>query len=316
MSSTRLRIGTYNVQDLFAWGSVKGRRRRKKAPEIRAACARVIRDADVDLLALQEVSSVTELESFNRHDLRGGYPHLHVFTGHSERSMHLAVLSRHPFRIVDPGTASSLTDGDTRPLVDDQGRPARFRRGFHGLEIPLREGAMTVFVTHLKSQQPLERAYGVATPSGPRGVPLPADEYRRAEARAAAARVRRELDAGRSWVAVLGDLNDHDGPDSSIAPLVHGLDLFDPLRFERPFPEDRWTARWKRHGAKRYDYVLLSPSLRNRYLADSTRVHRRPPADQASDHRLVSVDLGMDPTPPAQRRGEGELPVPGSTTST
>ena len=282
--SRRIRIGTYNIRDLFAWVSVKGRRRRKRALAVKDACAEIIRKADCDLLALQEVGDDRSLEDFNQHRLGALYAHQAMSRGNSERGIHVALLSRFPVNSLLSHRETTLMQDDEL-LRDLQDRPLGFRRDLLQAEVEIGEHRLTLFLAHLKSQRPLDR----------RRFDLSADNYRRAEAEAAARLIApMATNPKASHFAVLGDFNDDDRPDSPIAPLAEMTGLFDPLKEEVNDPEERWTAQWRRFGRRRFDYALLSESLRPFYINGSVRVHREgESAAYASDHRLVSVDLRL-----------------------
>lgn len=290
---TRLRVGTFNLGNLFAWVSVKGRRRRRRALAVRDACGEVIRRASPDVLALQEVSDAVALEAFNRSYLKSAYSHLAVARG-VKQGIHLAVLSKRPLIDAQSLDDLELRDEDGERLVDLQRRPLTLRR--HLLRVDLgfgsaksgedSAGRIRLYVAHLKSHRPLDR----------RRFEIDTAAYRRAESEAVAAQIDGDLRDGRR-VILAGDFNDEDTA-STLSPLMDHPSLFDPLTEDIGDPEARWTAKWRRFGRRRFDYVLLSESLRPSYVAGSVAIERRDPAAYASDHRLLSLDLRLGSAPP------------------
>lgn len=281
-ASTRLRIGTYNLRDLFSWVSVDGRRKRRRALAVRKACAEIILRSKVDVLALQEVGDRQALEAFEQSYLGGIFPHRALSRG-SQRGIHSAVLSRRPVSDVE-SVDLPLLDDRGRSYLHEEGQPATSRRPLLRLDVDVDGEGLRLYVLHLKSPRPLDRVV-----SGDDGQTLDVDGFRRAEARAVAGCLRAE-EAGR--VVVLGDLNDEDGDGSSVRPLIQEAGLIDPMAADLP-PEARWTARWRRYGTRRFDYLLLSKSLEPTYVRGSAYVDRREPAAYASDHRLVRLDLRL-----------------------
>ena len=235
---------------------------------MRRACAEIVLRSKVDVLALQEAGDREALTGFQESALGGAFPYLALSRG-SRRGIYSAVLSRRPI-VAYESLDLPLSTG------------AVLRRPLLRVDVDVAGTALRLYVVHLKSPRPFE--------APPASASLDADAFRHAEAEAVAACLRTE--PSEACVALLGDLNDEDGAGSTVAPLVHRAGLVDPVARELPLDE-RWTARWRRHGRRRFDYVLLSESLAGAYVAGSARVEHRDPAAYASDHRLVRLDLRL-----------------------
>lgn len=284
-----VRIGTYNVRNL---ASLRSSRQRQivKHQKLLVAVGRMIRGADAHVLALQEVGDLAVLARLDDQMMGGRYHHRHLALGNAERRLGLAVLSEAPLITLQSHRQVALRDRQGDQLRDREGRAIGFRRDFLQVEIgPFGEEPLTLFVAHLKSALPLDAER----------YDFDAETYRLAEATTGASIVRRYLEEQpTARVVVLGDFNDEDrcvasGSGSSVAPLIDGLGFFDPVRDEFPAQADRWTASWKAHGRRQYDFILLSPSLRSCYRSGSAKIHRQIPAGRASDHRPVTVELDL-----------------------
>jgi len=243
-----LRLVTFNVLDLFA----------PLADAKRASVARMLRRANADVVALQEVGGRAPLEAVlaDVADLGYGAPLLGTADA---RGIGNALVARAPLDEVADHTAQVL---DVPP----------FRRGdpppYAGL--PLKRGVVYarvagihLFVCHFKSR----RAVPLRTEAGEDVIPATARErgegelrgvvWRAAEALFVRGLVDRILARDpRAEIAVAGDLNDVAG--STTLRILRGEDLVDCAA---SVPADaRFTVL---HGGARdaIDHVLASPAL-------------------------------------------------------
>ena len=113
---SRIRIGSYNIQDYFE-GREGARRTWEKARQQGRLAAAILDEIEADVLVLQEIETAAMLELLNG-KLARPYPHgyitaLGTSVGRSVR-LNLAVLSRLPLRDV-VGIDFSTLDGPGRP---------------------------------------------------------------------------------------------------------------------------------------------------------------------------------------------------------
>ncbi len=278
-----VRLATWNLHDLFDArddpydDEIRTDARLEADMEARA---RVIRELDADLLAVQEVETGALLQELAR---RTGYEQVVLLEGNDvQRGIDVGLLSRIPLH------GSRTHVADLLPRTRGAPREARFSRDCLEVHVAV-PGGLVLLINHFKSQ-----AFG----------------GRRSEAlRLAQARRVREiaLDLAEVPLAVLGDLNAE--PDSpSLAPLKQPpfLDPLDVLP-----RRDRVTWRnGRRHSA--LDYILLNPALARRLVPGSVRILEGEAIRAASDHRPVLLDLWLpdwetQEGPPSQA-GEGAPP--------
>ncbi len=301
-----MRIATFNLQNMRLRGDHldgardgdvpedRGPQAQALDPADRALTAQVIREADADVIAVQEVFDLATLDHFNAHDLAplgADYPYRACLPGNDGRGLDVGVMSR-----VEPARVTShapLTPADLHMhfdgLADDL---PIFRRDVLLVEI----GPLVLFICHFKAPYPDTD---------------PVRAIRRAEARALRALVERAFpDPERGLWMILGDLNEparNQDHEAAIAPLRGGfaIDLLD--RIPR---EDRWS--WHNPFEHLYghpDAMLASPELARRCPDAVPRIirsgmgletrrnrgphlpsvgHHRP---HASDHAAVVVEL-------------------------
>jgi endonuclease/exonuclease/phosphatase family metal-dependent hydrolase len=254
-----VRIATFNVQNLrlrHAGGDrLDGARDGDVAedadpaaarldPIDRRLTARVLRDVDADVVALQEVFDRATLDHFHdRWLVPAGvapYPHRVCLPGNDGRGLDVALMSRRPLARV--ASHAGVTPADlglavAPPLRADQ---PIFRRDCLRATV----GALTLFICHFKATSP---------------DPAAAWPVRRLEAIAVRHLVEHNFPEGGCWL-VLGDLNEPAelGGERAIAPL---LEIAVDLAARMPEAE-RWTYHDTRSG--RYslpDALLASPTL-------------------------------------------------------
>lgn len=224
----RLRLLTWNVHNLFDAVDDPYEDDVLTPAEVDAKIARlarVIEEADADLVALQEIEKAGLLQ---RLAARSGYRQMIFEEGNdTARGIDVAFMARVPVH----GYASHAGD----PLPDVVGAPPDYRFSRDCLEVHVEP--LVILVNHFKSQATGGRE---------------SDAKRRAQA----LRVEQIASAHR-YVAVVGDLNAP--PESwSLEPLLGGA-LVDPFR-GRPLAERATYVRRNRDTV--LDYILVSPAVR------------------------------------------------------
>lgn len=297
-----MRVATFNLQNLrlrdrdgvpVLDGAVD--RARDAAPRPvdlaradRRRTARVLAQANADVVALQEVFDTAALDFFHDEFLlpagAAPYPCRICLPGNDGRGLNVALISRlQPSRVESHATVTSAELGLTG-LPNHLITQPVFRRDCLEVEI----GQLTLFVCHFKAPWP--------DPGSARTV-------REAEAHAVRKLVERrfpDTDAAR-WI-ILGDVNEpaEDGRASALTPLGSGfsVDLTDRLA-----PGAGWTYELpESHMHSRPDRILVSPRLADEYPDTRPRTIRsemgaedggsgEEPAPSASDHALVYVDF-------------------------
>jgi endonuclease/exonuclease/phosphatase family metal-dependent hydrolase len=286
-----LTLCTFNVLDLFDASFTA------KIEEI----ARLLREANPDVVALQEVGSREALEAI-RARLDGYLPPVYGTT--DPRGIGNAILSRRTILRSGVHTAEALgfpafVAGDPAPF----GKRLPLRRGVVHARIEAGElGEVEILATHLKSNRP--RPLRDANDA----IIEPCANRERAEAQlrslvwrsAEALHLRGLVDAlfareNDPRVVVMGDFNDVRG--SLVLKIVTCDDLFCPA--DHVPAERRFSALHCGH-ASQIDHVLLSAPLlqrvsRARFLNESLRDHG-PYRDEVlpsvdSDHAPFVVEL-------------------------
>lgn len=279
-----LKLGTYNVRNMFDSDTEDGSMAEKPERCMRAL-ADILNEAKADIVGLQEVENIDILEDFNQRYLAGAYQEVILIEGNSDRGIDVALLSRYPIAELRSHRGLRLRDAAGKVLRSKAGDSCLICRDLLMARIDLREDLqLAVFVVHLKSKRELE----------PEDFDFSADDMRAGEARAVRDCIQKyQRENPSHLLTLLGDFNEQDdSPESSIAPLIHDLEFYDPLPDKIKAPEKRWTYS-SRFGRHRLDYLLLGPQLEQRYLPGSIWIHRQEPSWTASDHRLMTVDIEL-----------------------
>ncbi len=266
-------------------------------PIDRVLTAQVLKLANADVVALQEVFDQATLDHFHDRVLvptgAAPYPNRHCPPGNDGRGLDIAILSRLPLTAV---TSHAEETPETLGLPTVPGCSPHdrvFRRDC--LEADL--GTLTLFVCHFKAPYPDAAA---------------AWPVRRLEALAVKRLIERRFadPAARLWL-VVGDLNEPAREDSqrgrAAMPLLDdfGVDL--TLRLPQ---EDRWSFHLPHSGVySKPDAMIASPALAERFPDAAPQIIRagldreatryrgkrfaavgehRP---HASDHAALVVDL-------------------------
>ena len=266
-----LTVMTWNVENYVAEDRMVGREYRTAYPKpekAKAALRAAIREAQPDVLALQEMGPAPYLEELQRDLAAEGlaYDRRALLDG-PDPERHLAVLARVPLVRVTPH-AEVPTRG--HGLV---------RRGVLEVTVALGAGEVTLFLVHLKSRH-----------TGDAADPFSAGQ-RQAEAEAVRNLVlNRFPQPATAAFLLLGDCNDtaQSRPlqalgrrgETRIATVLNATDT----------DGDGWTHFYRKEDAySRIDYILVSPGLTA--AVDKAWIHDSPAVRAASDHRPVLVRL-------------------------
>lgn len=217
----------------------------------RRLTAAVLRDADADVVALQEVFDQATLDHFHDRYLiaAGCAPYAFRFCrpGNDGQGLDVALMSRRP--VDEVATHATLTAADLGLDAEAEGVLPPGQPVFRRDCLMAQVGGVTLFVCHFKAPYPETGAVWAV---------------RRLEALAVRRLIERRFfrpDEAR-WL-VLGDLNEPvtspPGHDRAIAPLLDGfaVDLMD-----RVPAVDRWTyLDPKSRRYSRPDALLASPAL-------------------------------------------------------
>jgi len=252
MAKTKVRIATFNVENLFARYRFRqnfdplgadGFTINNLAFEIyddteKRITAQAIREVKADVIALQEVENLPVLDRFiSRYLTSVGYKHRIVIDAHDPRGIDVAVASRYPI-------VSVRSHRHERSTLSSA---SLFSRDCLEAVIDVDGTQLTVYVNHLKSM------IGGRDETRPR---------REEQARRAAEIITARWQAA-DYVGdyvVLGDLNDYEDPDTALGPLLNHAGLDNVVR--RLPANEQWTHFYA--GEREYrqlDYLLLSPSL-------------------------------------------------------
>jgi endonuclease/exonuclease/phosphatase family metal-dependent hydrolase len=252
--------------------------------------ARVINAVDADVLAVIEAESRPALMNFNDLVIPAtegtAYRHVMVIDGNDERGIDVGLLTRADYPI-----------GLMRSHVDDRNSADQriFSRDCPEYEITTPQGnQITVLINHFKSK-------GF-------GPPAQSTARRLLQAQRVKAIYDRLVAEGKTFIAIVGDLNDT--PDSAaLQPLLAGTNLKDASTHPAFDDGGRPGTFGASTAANKIDYLLLSPALWNLMRVGGinrlgvwpgTRPAKWPvletlqrPVDAASDHAAVWCDLDV-----------------------
>ena len=274
-----VRVATYNVENYLDQPTES--RRFTKSTRARAKVCESIRALDPDVIALEEMGSLSALMELRASLQAGGrpYPYWDLVSAW-DTNIHVAILSRLPIRASHPHTNENF-------LLD--GRRFSVSRGF--AEVTLQAApnfTFTLIAAHLKSRRPVPEA----------------DE---AQLRLEEAKVLRGIvdqhfkaDPGARLI-VLGDFNDV--KDSDAVREIIGRGRF-KLTDTRPAEQngdiapagnsnfDPRNIAWTEYYGKedvytRMDFILLSPALAHDWLRNESYVLALPNWGVGSDHRPI-----------------------------
>ncbi len=283
------RVATYNLENYLDQPTES--RPHVKTAEAKTKIRESIRALNPDVLALEEMggtNALLELRASLKNDGQDFpfWEHVQSY----DTNIHVAVLSKLPLVARRPHTNEFF-------LLD--GKRFQVKRGFAEVDLQAATNfTFTLFAAHLKSH--------LATPD--------ADE---AEERLGEAKVLRGLIDARlakdpnAKLIVLGDFNDT--KDSASTKEITGRGKFkltdtrpaerngDTAPGQPPYFEPRdvaWTYYFgKTDTYTRIDYILLSPAMRQNWLANETFIPAIPDWGVGSDHRPIVASFTSDGKP-------------------
>jgi endonuclease/exonuclease/phosphatase family metal-dependent hydrolase len=272
------RIATYNLESYLDTPTAS---RPEKSEESKAKVRESILAIRPDVLALQEVGSVSALlelrDSLKPEGL--DLPYWQLVMG-SDTNIHVALLSRFGFSATRPHTNENF-------LLN--GRRFRVSRGFAEVDIEVDQHySFTLIAAHLKSKRAMAQADEA--------------ELRLEEAKLLRERIDERLahDPDANLV-VLGDFNDTQDAPSTREVMGRGKTrLIDTRPAERNGDDlpvagrsrEQRCVTWTHYYSKedtysRIDFVLLSKGMAREWVAAGTYVLSIPNWGLASDHRPV-----------------------------
>jgi endonuclease/exonuclease/phosphatase family metal-dependent hydrolase len=271
-----VRLATYNVRNYGTTSRPVDGQYLKDWPKPeaeKAALRAVILKARPDVLAMEEMGDARELGELQRDlGIEGlDYPYSVVVNG-PDPDRHVAVLSRLPFAKTHTYENVTYRLGSTNELA---------KRGLLEVDFVTAGQSWALYVMHLKSRLPEDDD----------GTPDPVSaNHREGEAMAMRDLIRAQPPPG-ARLAVVGDFND----TRDSVTLKRFLELDGkPLFQMAPAADSRgqtWTFIYpKADTYERIDFVLLSAALEPS-LKGPGRVVDIPESDEASDHRMVWVEL-------------------------
>lgn len=279
-SSGDLTFCTWNVENLFdayddPYANDVDRRGglQVKPQDELAAVGKVLSDIDADIVALQEVENRGVLEGLvDRYLPDKGYQVV-LIEGNDRRGIDVAVLSKLP--------VDSATSYRHHVFTTSAGEKVSFSRDVLRVVVDLPDaGKASVYVVHLKSRSGGEEAA----------------RKRRAEAAELRRIVTENMKEG-DLVFIAGDLNDD---VASGTPAIIAGDKgpkgfwIVPARSAKG-SDITWHGRFKsRWPPIRFDYIFVSPALKNAYVDGSGLVYTREPVVKASDHYPVIARFHLE----------------------
>lgn len=253
---TRVRLATFNVENLFARFKFKTNKDPEKAvkdgwtsedtkftlhdEEDKTITGALINEIDADVLCLQEVEGLDVLKRFRSEYLggRSAYPYGVVIDGNDPRRIDVAVLSRRP--ILAARTWQHLPAGSGYV----------FSRDCLELDLEMPNGStLTVYNNHFKSM------IGGRSATKPKRV-------RQTKAVREIVKGRFGTRAGQNGnrFVICGDFNDYRGTGSGITSLTGWDEVQDVVR--RLPNDEEWTHYYnKGNEYRQLDYMLFSDSL-------------------------------------------------------
>ena len=271
MNVQRLRIGSYNVKDFVAPSQGQGVREAKSNQELRAL-ADTLKEADCDVVALQEVGSKKLLQKFVAERLGGAYKHVALVPSNDKSGLNLALISKYPITKV----VSHKNDRIAHP----DGGTTHFTRDFLRVDVDDNGEAVTVYNTHAKA-----RMGDVTT-----------EQQRIAEARAGREIMLKDMASFPSRLFVVtGDMNDNTH-NRSVQTLARGdgrgVQLKDSLEGKPRDQQLTWLVPGVPYDVSghQFDHVLYPDNQKDKFLGSQVHSDAKN-ADVASDHYLVSADF-------------------------
>lgn len=267
-------VASYNLQNLFddeddpyTYDEATTAKPRSQMQQV----AGVIRETNADVLALQEVENRGYLQRFVDTMLAEmGYRHVVHFEGNDLRGIDVALLSRIP--------VGRVTSHRHLRFPDAGGGWQTFRRDLVRVEL-LPEGgsAFELWLVHLKSNA---------------GDREQAEPIRRAEAQAIRGLIETRLREDPAAEFLLcGDLNDT--IDSETLQTILGAEPPHMLALFESVPEEERVTYNREPHRSMIDFLLASPAMAARYVADSYVVRQGTASESGSDHNPVVASFDV-----------------------
>lgn len=281
----RLRFVSYNLKNYLRMSRYKDGKRigdAEKPLKEKEALVRIIVAAQPDVLGFCEIGQTEDLLDLQKRLKEAGLdlPH-HRHASGKDETRHLGILSRYP--ILPPGPAPQLG-------YKLQGKDMTMSRGILDATIDVDGHPFHFLGAHLKSK---------------REIPEASQELMR---RNEAYLLRKHADGvfaddPEAMIIVYGDLNDtrRATPVRSIQGAYNSATYLEAVHH----PDSRgevWTHFWSyQHIYSRFDFVLVSKSLRKAVDDENSRILDDPLWATASDHRALLTVFELDelPTPVA-----------------
>lgn len=292
MASRPIKVGTYNVNNLFdrfddpySYSDDTWSPKATKAKDLDQIfqLGQRLREDEPHVLAVQEVEDKGVLYEFNVSQLGRHFKDLALIPGNDPRGIDVALGSTLPLGQVV--SYQFIRDRET-------GRKL-FSRDLLEVEVMHPDNPyqrlFTIFVNHFKSKFIDPKVKAADRPA----AQAENDRLRWKQASAVAQIVKARFPNPSDFFIVAGDFNDT--PDAAtIAPLLRDpqLQLFNVLDLIQD-PQKRWTHHWKKENLySQLDYILLSPGLAQYIVPGSVQVIQKG-SISGSDHRPVYVQLQL-----------------------
>lgn len=282
LSAEPVRVATFNVYNYLVMDRrVDGqfRPRFPKPENEKTAIRSAIREINPDILALQEMGPAPFLEELRQDLAREGLVYEHsVLLEAVDPERHVAVLSKIPFAGVTPHASVEFMYFNERERV---------KRGMLEVDFHSPSGDWTLFVVHLKSRY-----------SDRPDDPL-SEIRRNAEARTLRDVILdRFPEPNSSRFMIAGDLNGAKDSRALARFRMRGKTEIGHLLPAVDSRGESWTYRYERAATySQVDYLLASGGLVDSVIDGTVRIHDGEQSLQGSDHRLVYMDLNLEPVP-------------------
>jgi len=275
---TNIRVATYNLKDFSIYATPHYFFEQKLY-----ALSRVLDEVNADIIALQEIDSLKSLEVLNE-ALERPFDHLAFQLSNSRRQIHLAYLSRFPIQ---------KKSYRKRVLKDEEGEEVLeyvtaessklkalcFSRDLLRAKITVSATLrLVLFNTHLKSMMYLEWMKNTT------------DRVRNAECYTIVRVINEYSEDSNDPIILLGDFN-HTVSHHSIAAISTGLGFYDAINDELESYSEGIHSFHNKSIKSRIDYILLSSEAKKMYKSHSAAIYSSYPANKASDHYPVYLDL-------------------------
>ena len=275
----KIRVASFNLQNYLIMDRVvegKWRRDYPKPEKEKRALRSILKEADADIVAFQEMGGRPFLNELwmDLNVTKGPvYPHaIWMPAGDPEEVRHLALFSKIPF-----GSIRMHHDIEF-PYFGDRKTPDR---GVLEVTFDSNGTKWKLLNLHLKSKWT------------ERKDDLDASIRREREARAIRDYLRKSNPPeSNPRYLVVGDFNDH----RNSAPMRRFLQVNDTVLTSMIPCEDsrghRWTHHWsKADSYSRFDYILATTPMLNKLVAGSAKIVDGPNSTLASDHRMIFADF-------------------------